>query len=156
MIPRKYNKLFTLIPSLPKDDYFPNIQAIIPTIPVRGPLIKKRIDDFSPGLNTVHSNTDDPDIGTQPHEENTIFPSRVIIQDSTVQSSVTFQYPILWQHNATSPTHNICCLMLADVLQQLRPIVQLISSQLNMQICLHNLFPSHRARANLIILQFLM
>lgn len=71
---------------------------------MRGLLIKKQIDDFSPGLNVVHSNIDDPDIGTQPHEENTIFPSRIIIQDSMVQSSVTFQYPLPWQHNATSPT----------------------------------------------------
>lgn len=45
-------------------------------MPVRGLLIKNRIDDFSPGLNAVHSNTDDPEIGTHPYEENTIFPSK--------------------------------------------------------------------------------
>ena len=101
---------------------------------------------------------------SQPHEENTIFPSRTLIQDSTFQSSIAFQYPIFLGNIMPLPLLTIsrlgncfqaCCLMLADVLQQLRPIVQLISSQFNMQICLHNLFPSHRVCTNLIILQSL-
>ena len=59
---------------------------------MRGPLIKKPEHRHS-----------------QPYKENTIFPSGIVIQDSTVQSSTTFQYPILLasQHNATSPTHSI-------------------------------------------------
>ena len=113
MIPSKHNinSSNQVSLSLPIDDYFSSIPITIPTIPVRGQLIKK--------LKHWHS---------QPHEENTIFPSRTLIQDSTVQSSVAFQYPLPLATQCHFPysikasyCSQACCLMLATFHHHLLP-----------------------------------
>ena len=89
MIPSKYNinssNLVSL--SLPKDDYF-----------------SKHTSNHSNDTCGGSTDKETKHRHSQPDEENTIFPSRTLIQDSMVQSSVAFQYPLPWQHNATSPT----------------------------------------------------